>query len=496
MKEPISKPGHHLLGGTIRIFTADALLIPTGVLTAAFLSRSFGPVGYGLLTLASVLVASVESNIATALSRPTIKLVSDAGDEWQSVGSAVFRLYLLTGCALGLALWAASAPLASLLAEHGLESYLRLLAIDVPLFCMVQAHRSIIVGLGRFGERALIGAVRWTARLLLVVLFVEVSQSPIGAIRGSICASLIELIVCRLYVRPGLFRRGAYPLPRLCAYALPLVSSALCLSLYERLDVILLKALGGSISDAGIYGVAQNLALLPCLFSFAFAPALLSTLRRALMDGDPAAAHHLGRQAMRLVLLLLPVAAITAGAAPELIALIFGDQFLAAAPLLRLLIFGSLALLMIAVAMSIMTAAGKHHWTQLVAGPLLMSAAVGHILLIPARGAMGAAVVTTALACLGAVVSIALVHSLWRIAPPIQTLWRSMIVCAPAYAIAALPPATVPFLILKVAGAALFVLIASSLLGEFSAEEISGAWAMFKRRRSLDITVEVQGQES
>jgi hypothetical protein len=32
-----------LLAGTIRIFAAEALLVPTGVLTAAFLSRRFGP---------------------------------------------------------------------------------------------------------------------------------------------------------------------------------------------------------------------------------------------------------------------------------------------------------------------------------------------------------------------------------------------------------------------------------------------------------------------
>jgi hypothetical protein len=66
-------------------------------------------------------------------------------------------------------------------------------------------------------------------------------------------------------------------------FALPLVASALCLSLYSRLDLLLLKLLGATASGAGIYGVAQNLALLPSLFSFAFAPALLSTLSALLL---------------------------------------------------------------------------------------------------------------------------------------------------------------------------------------------------------------------
>jgi O-antigen/teichoic acid export membrane protein len=498
MKQPVSTGGRQLFGGTVRIFTADALLIPTGVLTAAFLSRSLGPAGYGLLTLASVIVACVESNIAAALSRPAVKLVSDAGGEWQPVGSAVLRLYLLAGCGSGLALWASSTPLASLMAEPELSSYLRLLAIDVPLFCAAQAHRSIIVGLGHFRQRALVSVARLLAKLLLVVLFVAVNRSPVGALWGSICASVVEVAACRLYVRPGLFPGGAYPLRRLCGYAWPLVSSALCLSLFERLDLILLKALGGSISDAGIYAVAQNLALLPSLLSFALAPALLSTLRRALRTGDTVAAHELGRQAMRAVVLMLPPAVIIAGAAPELIRLIFGHEFLAAAPVLRLLIFGSLSLLMIAVAMSIMTSAGKHHWTLWVAAPLLTGAFGGHLLLIPLWGAMGAAAVTTALACTGALISLLLVRKLWSIAPPVETLGRSILVCVHVYAIFAWLPAYAPLVILKVAGAAIFVVAAFAVLGEFSAEEIGRARAALRRLRGQQpgITVEAQGQES
>ena len=362
-----------LLGGTARIFAAEALLVPTGLVTAAFLSRRFGPEGYGLLTLASVLVVWVESNVAAALSRPSIKLVGDA-DDWQPIGTAVLRLYTVVGLGLALALWAASPALAAALGEPALAGYLKVLALDVPLFCAAQAHRNIIVGLGRFRERALVSAWRWVARLLLVVVFVLVEGSPAGALWGSVCASLVELVVCRRYARPRLFVRGAYPARRLCGYALPLVASALCVSLYSRLDLIMLKALGGTNAEAGVYGVAQNLALLPTLFSFSFAPALLSTLSRALRDGDEEAARASARAAMRAVLLLSPLAAITAGAAPEIVGTIFGPEFLAASTPLRLLIFGALALLFVAVTTSVLTAAGKPSWTLHVAWPLLLSA--------------------------------------------------------------------------------------------------------------------------
>jgi len=494
MNQPATQASRHLLVGTARIFAAEALLIPTGILTAIYLSRRFGPEGYGLLTLASVLVVWIESNVAVALSRPAIKLVSEAED-WHAVGSAVLRLYMLTGFGLGLALWIFSTPLAGLMADNALAGYLKLLALDVPLFCMSQAHRNIIVGLGRFRERAFISAIRWIARLLFVIIFVELRGTPESAIWGSICASLIELIICRLYVRPRLFQRGAFPVRHLCVYALPLVLSALCMSLYSRLDLLLLKPFGATTGEAGIYSVAQNLALLPGLFSFAFAPALLSTLSRALRDGGASTARQIGRQAMRAVVLLLPVVAIIAGSAPDLIALIFGPKFLAAAPLLSLLIFAALALLMIAVTTSVMTAAGKPDWTLHVAWPLLACALLGHFILIPVAGAMGAALVTTFFAIAGALVTMVLIHRLWRIAPSARTLWRCVVVCASSYIIAAtFPAATWLSLALKLAGAGLFVIVALWLLGEFSAKEISAVHATL--RRNVNPVIPAQGSAS
>lgn len=462
--------GRQLFGGAAHIFASEALLVPVGLLTAAYLSRRFGPEGYGLLTLAFAPVVLLESNVATALSRPAIKLVGGAGaSEWEGVGAAVLRLYLLTGGALCVALMLAAAPLARLMSEPALEGYLRVLALDVPVFCAAQAHRNIIVGLGRFGQRARASAARWTTRLLLVVVFVYLTGSPAGALWGTVCASLAELAVCRFYVRPALFARETYPLRSLCGYALPLVASALCLSLHSRLDVIMLKSLGATAADAGVYGVAQNLALLPALFSYAFAPALLSMLARALREGDGEGARTLARLALRAVVLLLPVAAITAGAATEIVGLIFGREFEASATLLRPLIFGSLALLMVSVTASVLAAAGRERWTLHVAWPTLACAFVGHALVIPSVGARGAAVVTTLTACACALASLALVWRAWRVAPPARTLASSTAVAACAYALTALVPSAGLMLALKLACACVLSAGALALLGEFGA---------------------------
>jgi O-antigen/teichoic acid export membrane protein len=495
-----SGPRGGLFGGAARIFAAEALFVPVGVATAAFLSRRFGPEGYGLWTLACVLVVWVESNVAAALSRPAIQLAGEARD-WREVGAPVLRLYTLAGLGLALLLWASSETLAGAFGEPRLAGYLRILALDVPLFCAAQAHRSLLVGAGLFRERALVSAARWTARLLLVVIFVEAGGGLAGALWGSVCASSVELFVCRRYARPRLFGRegraggdaGAYTARRLGVYALPLVASALCVSLYGRLDLLLLKALGGTSAEAGVYGVAQNLALLPTLFSFSLAPVLLSTLSRALRDGDDGAARRFARQAMRAVLLLLPLAAITAGAAPEIVGLLFGEEFLAAAAPLRLLIFGSLALLLLAVTSCVLTAAGKPRWTLYVAGPLVACAAAGHLFLIPRAGVAGAAFVTASLACAAALVAVGLVHRLWGITPPSATLWRTAFVSVLTYKLVALLPVQGLLLVPKLLALSFVALGALALSGEFAAAELGAARGLFRRPPSRGAGLKAPG---
>jgi O-antigen/teichoic acid export membrane protein len=460
------------------MLAAEALLVPVGVLTAAFLSRRFGPADYGLLTLAFVPVVWAETNVAAALSRPTIKLVGEL-DDWRAVGSAVLRLHLFAGLALMLSLWAVAAPLAALLGEPALASYLPVLALDVPVFCLAQAHRSVLIGTGRFRERAFAGAARWVARLALVVAFVQLTGTLAGAACGVVCSSFVELAVCRAYVRPRLRGRGGRGAREICGYALPLAASALCVSLYQRLDLLMLKALGATSAEAGMFAVAQNLSLLPSLLSLSLAPALLSTLTRLLRDGDGAAARETARQAMRAVLLVAPVAAMGAGAAAEIVDFIFGQQFLPAAPLLRLLMPGALALLFVSAAMSILAAGGGQTLTLYVACPLLAFAAAGHLLLVRWVGAPGAASVTTGLACAAALASAWLVRRLWRVSPPAGTLWRSAAVCLLAYASAAALPAPGLLLLVKLAGVGVLTAGMFVALGEFDAGELRAARSMF-----------------
>jgi len=467
------------MGGTIRIFLAEALYVPTGIIITAFLTHRLGPEGYGLFTLAAVLVAWVESSTTSVFARATVKFVGQAED-WRPVGGAVMRLHLVLSSATTILLCLLAAPIATLLNEPVLASYLRLFALDIPLFSLAHAYRNILVGIGDFRQRALTSAGRWITRLVLIVLLVELGFSVPGAILGSIGASLVELVIGRFYVRPPLFRRSDFPVKQLWVYAAPLLLFALSVRFYSKLDLFALKVLGGTATLAGIYGAAQNLTQLPNLFVISFAPLLLSTLSRALRAGEDLPAREMSRNAMRVVIGLLPLAGMMAGAAPEIVGLIFGPQYLPAAPLLAQLIFGAVALAMISVATAILTAAGKPGWTFALAGPLLPLAVAGHLLLIPRLGAIGASLVTTLVAGLGALAAVLAVYRVWQILPPAGTVLRSVLVCGFAYALAALWATPGLVLLLKLPVIVLAIPLAFALLGEFSNDEIAQARLMLR----------------
>lgn len=466
----IKSQGTHTLDGTLRVFLAESLILPTGLVTLAFLTRRLGTSDYGLFTLAVTVVAWVEWSLTTMFARAVNKCVSESAD-WQPVATTALRLYLAVSAAAAGLVMAAAEPVAALLGEPALAGYLRLLALDIPLFCAAHAHRSILIGTGGYRQRAWLSASRWTARLVLMVVLVGAGLSVNGAVAAVIGASVVELAVARRFVRVPWRGRSAYPVGKLLGAAAPLFLVGICLRLFDKLDLFLLKALGASAAVAGVYGAAQNLSVVPGLFAMSFAPLLLGTLTRLRRDGQEEHARAMGRDAMRLVILLVPFAAMAAGAAPEIVRLVAGAEFAGATGLLRWLIFGALGVVLISVATTVLVADDRSWWTLVVAGPTVALAAAGQLWAIPRWGALGAAAVTTACAWLGAVTAVVLASWHGRGGVPAGSVARSMVVSAAAGAVAWWWPMPGWLVVVKLAVMSAGVLAGYLALGELDARE-------------------------
>jgi O-antigen/teichoic acid export membrane protein len=463
-------PGHHLLQGTVLVLMSEILLPLTGLVTVSFLTRRLGAGNYGLLMLAATLVSWIEYAISSLFSRATVKIIGDAED-WRPIGTAALRLYTYISTLAMLGCWILAKPLAAALSEPKLAVYFALFALDLPIFALAQCHRSILIGKGKYAERARMSAGRWIARLALIILLVELGLSVSGAILGSIGASLVELAIARYYIRPAWKTSKAAPFS-LWDYAVPIFLATMCLRLMN-LSLFLLKMLGASAAQVGIYGAAQNVSfVMPGIFAVSLSPLLLSTLTRVMRENNLPAARVLGRNSLRAVVVALPLAAVASAASDEIAVLLFGAPFSAAGSLMAVLVFAGLAMMLINLLNAVLIACGSPIWTLKLAAPLLPLAIAGHLFAIPRFGPMGAAAVTVIVACIGAFAGLIAVWKRIRISLPLSSLLRAFVLSAAVYPLMYFWHTPGFAVIGKMAVGLLLVLGGFVALGEFSKNEI------------------------
>lgn len=460
-----------VVDGSLRILMAEGLILPTGLITAAFLTRHLGPAKYGLFTLASVVVLWIEFLVTSAFSRAAIKLIGHAED-WRPWGGTLVRFYMVAGTLAAVLLWLVSGELGRLLGEPAMAGYLRLFALDIPIFSLATAHRDILVGMRRYHERALASAVRWISRLVLIVVLIWAGLSVRGAIWAMIGASLLDFAMARYYARPPLWGRFPVRLQQLWEYALPLFLAGVSMRLFDKLDLFVLKVRGASAATVGLYGAAQNLTVVPALIGTAFAPVLLAALTHTMRSGDENLAREVARDAVRFTLALLPFAALVAAASPAIASLVLGQAFAPAAPFLALLIFAGFARLLVSVNLSILIAAERPRWVLLLTGPVVPVAIAAYVVAIPHWGARGAALTTTALTVFLTISSLAAVYLAWGIKPSTSSMARTALFSVVVYAAALAWPATGIMLLVKLTVIGALVPVAYFASGEFGRGEI------------------------
>lgn len=478
-------PGSEFLEGSLKLGFAQLVTLTSGFLTAFFLTRWLEPNGYGLYSLAVNLVIFVEQIIMAMFLRPSIKHVADAHDPIP-VAATVIRLFACLGFGGAVAVALSANSLSKLFSEPGISTLLPLLAIEIALSSWSQGHIGILMGLGKYDQPALLGAIRWCTRLVLVVSLVAAGFSVEGAVLGCVLASLVEAILCRYMLCVPIFTASPMPVRAFFATTGALTFAGLAARLFVGIDLFMLKGLGVSTADVGIYAAVQIVSTAPIFLAAGSAQTLLSALSRALRAGKIDAATKTARTTLRVPFWLLPGAAIAAGSSTQLMELLFGELFAVGGPILALLVFASLALLELIFATSIVTASG-HNRRALrdVLVPLLI-AIPSHLMLIPRFGGLGAAAATTGACIIAMFFGLSSVHTIWRALPPFGSVVRCCIVAA-CFGVVSTSWNTSGFMLLtELTVLALLSFLALFLLGEFPHTDRAAFWSLFRRSRPAD----------
>lgn len=452
----------------MRVLLAEGLVVPSGLVTAAYLGRALGPELYGLFSVATAVSITLEWVIVSLFARTTVKLLGEASD-WRPVATTILTVHLVLGLALAAAFWLGADWIAEQLGDQRLAPWLALLSLEVPIATTAAACRNIMTGRGNYRGRALSTGVRWAIRPVAIAVCVEAGWSVTGAVVGSLVAAAAGGTVAMAMARVPLLTTRRTPIAAVWRVGVPVFVLALSLRVFDKLGLVATQALGPSPLDAGWYAAAQNFAIAPGLFALSFSPLLLAEVTRVRAKGDPAAAQALVAQSLRVVVALLPVAAIGAGSAHEIVRLVYGPGYDAAARLSWPLLAAAFAMLVTSVSSAVLIAADRAFAAASCAWPLLPVTAVALALVVPTTGGMGAATITAVSVCCSAAASLTMVGLALGVWPAPGTAIRSTVVAVIVGTLAAWWPTPGFWVVGKVAALVALVPLAFAMAGEFSA---------------------------
>lgn len=409
--------GELRLRDSFLVMAAEGLALPAGLVTVAVMTRDLGAAGYGQFALAASVTASVQMSIMAVYSRTTVKLVAES-DDWRQMAGPIVRFHLFTGIVSALVLFACAPLLAMALRSDALTANLRLFSLDLLVFVWGHGVRSALIGGGRFQRRAGATAARWLARVILIVLLVKSGFGIPGAIWGSIGASFTELVVnawrCGIPLRGGMALRYGVFLQR----AAPLAAAAIPFRIYDSLDLLMLRGLGGTDAQAGVYAMAQNAMRIGGVLTVSLWPMLLSAVTNAIRAGRIGDAHRATQDAMLLVLGGLLTSSAISGASYEIATFIYGPEHRAAGTLIAILVPMSFAGVWTSLMVAALQGAERHRPAIVIGTAMCVCAAVVYWVVIPRFGSLGAAAAALGISMAGSAAGAVLLYWETGASPP------------------------------------------------------------------------------
>jgi O-antigen/teichoic acid export membrane protein len=215
-----------------------------------------------------------------------------------------------------------------------------------------------------------------------------------GGLRSAAATYAVADIASAVIIVPAVWRRFSFSIPGLALPSLsasatvPYLLSGGVVVIYYRLDTYLVGLIGGS-REAALYGTAYKV-LDGCLI-----PAL-SVAGLVLAQTSRLTAAEKWRRGRRLSLLAgvitVPIALVGIAAATPIMRGLFGEGFIAAAPILRLLLVSAMPAVVVSTFAPLVATITPYGYL-LATGGVLVTNLILNILVIPHFGGIGAATV-------------------------------------------------------------------------------------------------------
>lgn len=409
---PIGEIRRRLSGRTARdvviVFTGNALRSVLGFLSNLIAIRLLGPSGFGTLASAHAVMTLSAQAVDFGLSTSSVRYGSKYLETEPGRTALIFKMSLTIKVFLGLPVLAllvllSPAVAESVFGEPGLAGPLGVAFVGSFFFLLVSLPRSILQTHRAFGRYLAVLGLQGAVQLCLVaVLALAGTMNPtlyITAFAAAPCAAFIAGLA--LSPRAFLSARGdaAGVIRELLGFGKWVMISTFATMFIMRLDILMLTSMSGA-DEVGKYAGANQLAYLFPLITGAVTTALLP---RATGITDPGELRNYVKGTFRVTPLVLLVALPLLLFAHPLIGYLFGDAYIDAVPIFRVLL---VSFVMSVVMNPASLALYSLDRADLLAFMNLAQLGInffGNLLLIPAMGGLGASVSSLAVRVFGSV---------------------------------------------------------------------------------------------
>jgi stage V sporulation protein B len=472
--------------GALFIGAAKVFFMVSAFLQRWLLTRIVGSAEYGIFSVVNVVVSVVNNATVQGTIQSVSKFTAEDDARADAVKRAGLRLQLVIGAALTIGFFLAAPLIASAYRDPSFVRWFRLVA-PIPFFySLYSVFIGSANGLRRFHTQAGFD-IGFSSIKTVFLLGGAAVFGVAGALGGFVAAALVILLAAAAVI--GVSRSGpvapVFPVGRLAAFMVGIVTYTLLINLALNYDLILLRrfaAVAATAEEAnrivGHYEAIRNFSLLPYQALLIITFVIFPLVSRSTFEQDRETTRAYVTQTLRYALILAAAMAAVLCARPAgLLGLFYKPEYGAGATALPILVAGIVALSLLGVSGAIINASGHPRVAVVLVAATVAVGAVVAFLIIPGQAPgppmLNAAASATAIGMgVGFAGALLYLRRRFRAGPPLASVVRVAVATAATLAIGRLAPVQGKIMTLGLlAGAGLVFFVALILLGEFGPED-------------------------
>lgn len=466
--------------GTILMMLGQASFLLSAFAINFGLARLLGPSDYGTFGLVMSVLIVIELFVITGIPELVQKFGGEKPENMYLLKHKTLPWQLFYSCLVFVLFWLASSRIAQSFGDTALAYFLRIASIDIVFYGLFKYYQGLQNGLHRFDKHAVLGICYAGSKVVAIFGLVLSGFSLAGALVGNMLGSIGGLAVGVWVTRIPKASGELDPIPYV-KFIVPNILYFVGLYLFFCIDLWFVKIYQSDL-EVGYYVSAGALARIPYVFSIALSAALLPSLSKATRLRDEKQVRAMVRESLRyMIMFLLLFSVVVVTTARSLVSTLFGREYVAAAPALAILIVGLSLITIFAVLNTVLQSRGRMTLSFVLMAVLVVLDVAANAVLVPRFGIKGAALATTTVAAVGALLSTVFVRvDIKALLPSLSTL-RMTGIALIVFAISFWSPGLNSLVLLKCAGLSGIYFLLLWLSGEVNSADFGKLKAVISK---------------